>query len=203
MNLEKYIVYPNVKLGKNIEIGDYSIIGYSEKVNKNHNTIIGFNSIIRSHSVIYYNNNIGTNFVTGHGVLLRENNKIGNHVVIGSNTVLEGNFEIGNNVNIGSNVVLPKYGLIGNNVFIGPNVSMADTIHPRCVKCIENAQGPIIKSNAKIAHGVTINPMITIGENSLIGAGAVVTRNIPDNTVAFGSPAKVIGKVGEVKCPFD
>jgi carbonic anhydrase/acetyltransferase-like protein (isoleucine patch superfamily) len=64
-------------------------------------------------------------------------------------------------------------------------------------------QGPTIKSGARIGVGVILLPHITIGENALVGAGSVVTKDVPARAVVVGSPAKVIGDVDDLECQFD
>lgn len=63
-------------------------------------------------------------------------------------------------------------------------------------------KGPTIKKGAQIGCNVTILPFVTIGENSLIGAGSVVTTDIPANSVAYGNPAKVRKKISQLRCPL-
>lgn len=89
---------------------------------------------------------------------------------------------------------------IGKNVLIGPNVTLSTTGHPVHPK--HRADGmysfPItIKDNVWIGANVIVLPGVTIGENSVIGAGSVVTRDIPANVVAFGSPCKVFREIDE------
>ena len=89
---------------------------------------------------------------------------------------------------------------IGKNVLIGPNVTMSTTGHP--IDPAHRQDGmysfPItIGDNVWIGGNVTILPGVTIGENSVIGAGSVVTKDIPANVVAFGAPCKVYREINE------
>lgn len=97
---------------------------------------------------------------------------------------------------------------IGDDVLIGPNVSILTPLHPLCyeernIRVRENGElydyeygKPItIKNNCWIASNVTILPGVTIGEGCVIGASSVVTRDIPDNSLAAGNPCKVIRKI--------
>jgi acetyltransferase-like isoleucine patch superfamily enzyme len=87
----------------------------------------------------------------------------------------------------------------GDNVFIAPNCSFYTAGHPLDVerrnKGLEYAYPITVGDNVWIGGNVTVCPGVTIGNNSVIGAGAVVTHDIPDNSLAFGVPAKVVRKI--------
>jgi len=188
----------NAVIGNNRQIQDFVEIGkYPEDSQE---TVIGDNAIIRSHSVIYAGNRIGHDFQTGHGVLVRENNKIGNNVSIGTHSVVERDNIIGNNVRIHSNCFIPEYVIIEDDVWIGPSTTILNVLHPPCPRFEDCAKSVHFKCGAKIGGNVTIGPRVTIGVNSLIGMGSVVTKNIPDNVLAYGSPAQVICSINEMKC---
>jgi len=202
---ESATIHPNVKLGKNCIIQDFVIIGI---LPKGYNagdikTVIGDNAIIRSHTVIYGGNKISSNFQTGHHVMIREFNEIGNNVSIGTNSVIEHHIKIANNVRIHSNAIIPEFSILKTKVWIGPNVVLTNSYHPLCPKAKECLKGPTIYKNAKIGANATILPDIKIGENSLIGAGSVVVKDVPPNVVVAGNPAKIIKKIGELKCPYN
>lgn len=192
-------IYKNVLIGKNAKIGDFVIIGHPLNSNKSTpKTIIGPNSIIRSHTVIYAGNIIGRNFQTGHASFIRENNKIGNNVSIGTKAVIEHDVVIGNNVRIHSQAFIPEFSVLKDSCWIGPNVVFTNSAFPMSKKSKENLHGPIIGKFAKIGANSTILPNVKIGENSLVGAGSVVTKDIPKNKVAYGNPAKVVKDISEL-----
>jgi len=191
-----------VKLGKGIKVDDFVIIGAVAKEEKVRNTVIGDNAHIRSHTVIYEGNKIGNDFITGHGVLIRENNEIGDNVSIGSHSVVEHNVKIGNNVRIHSSSFIPEFSILEDDSWIGPLVIFTNTMHPACPMAKKCRKGPIVKKKAKICAGSILMPDITIGENSLVGAGSVVTKDVPRGVVVIGQPAKVYKKVKDLRCPY-
>jgi len=197
-------IYPNVKLGENCMVGDFVLIGEQPKGKELDKLIIGDNANIRSHTIIYAGNKIGDNFTTGHRVFLREYNEIGDNVSIGTNSIIEHHVKIGNNVRIHSGAFIPEFSVLENNVYIGPRVVFTNTLHPLCPKAKEclSTGGPIIKKGAKIGANATLMPHITIGENAMVGAGSVVTKDVPAGKVVAGNPAKVIKDVSELKCKF-
>lgn len=159
----------------------------------------GKNALIRSHTVIYQGNTIGNNFQTGHGVLIRENNTIGDNVSIGSHSVIEHDVTICNDCRIHSNVFIPEYSILKNNSWIGPCVVLTNAKYPRSKNVKMHLKGVIISENAKIGAGAVILPGIKIGRNALVGAGSVVTKDVMDNQVVAGNPARVIKNISEIK----
>ena len=145
-------------------------------------------NLIRSGTVIYPNVCVGDNFETGHNVLIRDPTHIGNNVRVGTGTIIEGDVTIGDNVNIQSMVYIPKFTTIGSKVFIGPCVVLTNDKYPPSGKLV----GPILCDGCSIGANVTILPGIIIGEGALVGAGSVVTHNVPPHKTVYGNPARVI-----------
>lgn len=183
------IIYPNVRLGENVVIEDYCIIGNE---NSNKQTIIGDNALIRAGTIIYSGNIIGNDFQTGNKANIREDNEIGNNVSIGTLSVIEHHVKIMDNVRIHSQAFIPEFTILHNEVWIGPNVVITNAKYPKHIDAKNYLKGATILKNAKIGANCTILPAVEIGENSLIGAGSVVTKNIPGNSLAVGNPAHVI-----------
>ena len=192
---KNYLLGKHVRLGEGFTIGMYVSVGVEKG---NLPTLIGKNSTIRSHSVIYGGNQIGDFFQTGHGVLIREENQIGNNVSIGSHTVIEHHVRIGNNVRVHSNAFIPEYSVLEDDCWVGPNVVCTNAKYPKSVNVKKQLRGPIIKKGAKIGAHVTILPGIMIGENALVGAGSVVTKDVSSSTVVVGNPANPINTLDEL-----
>jgi len=193
-------IHPNVHLPDDAQLGAFVIIGEPPrgKISGELATRIGARAIIRSHTVIYAGNVIGDDFQTGHGVLLREENEIGNNVSIGSHTIVEHHVKIGNNARLHSNVFVPEFSILEENCWLGPNVVVTNARYPQSKNVKENLRGAHIKRGAKIGANATLLPGVVIGENALVGAGAVVTRDVPDGAVVAGNPARVIKSVREI-----
>ena len=193
-------IYKNVQFGKNVTIGDFCIIGLPPSGCEDGElpTIIGDNSVIRSHTVIYAGNEIGSHFQTGHHVFIREKNQIGNHCSIGTNSVIEHHLQIMDNARCHSNVFIPEYSILEEGCWVGPNVVVTNAQYPLSKNVKANLRGAIIKKGAKIGANTTLLPGVVIGENSLVGAGSVVTRHVPDNEVYAGNPARFLKKMSEI-----
>lgn len=115
---------------------------------------------------------------------------IGENCNICANVLIENDVKIGDNVTIKSGVQLWDGVEIEDNVFIGPNVTFTNDIYPRSKQYPKQFAKTIIKKGASIGANSTIVAGCVIGEYAMIGAGSVVTKDIPNNTVWYGNPAK-------------
>lgn len=118
--------------------------------------------------------------------------RIGKNCNICSHTLIENDVIIGNNVTVKSGVYIWDGARIEDNVFIGPCVAFTNDKMPRSKIYPEKFEGIIIKKGSSIGANATILPGITIGENAMVGAGSVVTKDVPANAVVIGNPAKII-----------
>jgi acetyltransferase-like isoleucine patch superfamily enzyme len=188
------LIFDNVIIGDNATIAHSCVIGeplneyYSNPSYKNPTTIIGANSLIRSHAIIYAGNKLGEFVSTGHRITLRENNLIGDHTVIGTLSDIQGNIQIGNYCRLYSNVHIAQFSTIGDFVSIYPYVVMTNDPYPPS----DDLKGGIISDYSQIGAHATILSGITVGGNCLVGANSVVTKNFPDYSLIIGDPAKLI-----------
>ena len=162
---------------------------------------IGQGANVRAGTVIYAGATIGRGLQTGHNVVIREENVIGDNVGIWSNSVIDYGCRIGNNVKIHSNVYVAQYTTIEDDAFLAPGVTIANDMRPLCAECTR-AGGPTIKRGARVGVNVTILPGVTIGEYALVGAGSVVTKDVPPYAVVYGNPARVATSVNDIDCPL-
>ena len=189
----------NVRLGKNYLVEESAIVGYKPTREIDDLMLyLGDNIYIRSNTVIYLGSHIGNKIETGHNVIIREENKLGNNVSIWSNSIIDYNCIVGNNVKIHSGCYIAQLSVIEDDVFLAPGVMFANEKYPTGIFDEEYIKGPRIKKGVKIGIGSIVLPNIVIGENSIIGAGSVVTKDIDDNTVAYGVPARQIKQVSEL-----
>lgn len=189
-----------VELGAGCTIDASAIVGYRPgRGDRDGPTRIGGGARIRSGTVIYGAVTIGDGFETGHNVVVREENTIGSHCCIWNSSTIDYGCVIGNGVKIHCNVYVAQYTTIEDEAFLAPGVTIANDPHPLCTKCM---QGPTIKRGARIGVGAILLPHIVIGEHALIGSGSVVTADVPPGMLAVGSPARIVGPVDSLECPF-
>jgi len=119
-------------------------------------------------------------------VVIKENVKIGKGTRMGEFIIIGANATIGKNCRIQYHTTICKDAKIGNGVFIGPNTSLLNDKYPST----SISQPPTIDDNSVIGGGVTILPNVHIGFGAIVGAGSVVTNNVPAGHVVYGNPAK-------------
>ena len=174
---------------------------------KNEAAIIGKRTRIESGAVVYGGVEIGNDSIIGHNTIVRFNTKIGVHSIVANLCMLEGNTRIGHHTLIHSNNHLGQKTTVGNYVFMAPlcvttNDPEMYYYRPEYSQSGEHwklLKGPVIADGARIAVGVIVFPGVTIGKQSVLGAGAVVTKSVPDYAVAHGVPARIKGYVDPEK----
>ena len=174
MGFDFWTIHQNVTFGKNVRLG--------------------------SHVVIEENCFIGDNTIIGNGTVLRPFTKIGKDNVIGHLTVFEGYDTVGDGCLIHSQCHITRGVMIDDKVFIAPLFVGANDpkmCHARR-HILKYEEKPYhIKRGVRIGVGVSVLPDIVIGENSVVGVGAVVTKDVPDFAIVYGNPAKIVGTVPE------
>jgi acetyltransferase-like isoleucine patch superfamily enzyme len=138
-------------------------------------------------------------FVNLYGCEIGENSKIGSFVEIQKNA------RIGANCKISSHTFICEGVTIEDDVFIGHNVTFINDKFPRATNQDGQLQTEqdwrvettLIRKGASIGSGTTILSSVVIGENAMVGAGSVVTRDVPDNTIVAGCPAKIIKQIAD------
>lgn len=135
-------------------------------------------------------NNIGSDTNIWQFCVVMPDAVIGSNCNICANVVIENEVRIGDNVTVKSGVQIWDGVTIEDNVFIGPNVTFTNDRYPRSKNSDWKLESILIKAGASIGANSTILPGITIGENAMVGAGSVVTKDIPAGELWIGNPAK-------------
>ncbi len=146
---------------------------------------------------------IGSNTKIWHQSQVRENAIIGENCILGKNVYIDHDVKIGNNVKIQNNSSVYSGSIIEDGVFIGPHVCLTNDKTPRAITPdgklkTENdwKVGKItVKKGASVGAGSVVLPGVVVGEFVMVGAGSVVTKDVPNFALVYGNPAKVAGKV--------
>lgn len=183
----------DIVLGNNVNIGPYCLIGSGVKIGSG--TTLNHNVRIEEKSTL------GMSCFIGSNVVMRPETHIGNRSVVGHGVVFEGWSEVGEDsvVHCQSHITLGMK--IGDKVFMGPmsmGINDYQMVHQRPhLKESWEPEAPRVGRGARIGSGAILLPRTDIGDNALVGGGAVVSRNINDNKIALGLPAREVGEVPE------
>lgn len=202
---DNVVVYPGTIIKNGAEIYDNCVIGklpttpgstareYSSEYEK---TVIGENTILCPSVVIYTGTVIGHNTLLGDNCSIREKCIVGDYCIISRNVSVNYETEIGDYTKIMDNSHITGNMKIGSHVFISVLVaSTNDNSMGRDNNATENLSGPIVEDYVTIGAGASLLPGVVIGENSIVGASALVTKNVPAGKVVMGIPAKIVRNV--------
>ena len=146
---------------------------------------------------------VGEGTIIEEGTIVSADTEIGNECKIHRNIFIDEGVKIGNRVKIQDNVMIPHGVVLEDGVFIGPSVAFTNDLYPRSI----NPDGTLkssanwvvsetyVKYGASIGANATIVCGVTIGEWAMVGAGSVVTRDVPPYTLVIGNPAKIVKKI--------
>jgi len=200
-------IYGKAIINSGTYIGDNCIIGHPQR---NHlkkmiaakqkrsdfespQVEIGENCTIRAGTIIYSDVSIEDNCQTGHNVLIREKTTIAENTLIGTNSIIDGNVTIGKNVSIQTGVYIPPFSIIGNNVFMGPFSKLTNDKYMMRKKY--DLVGPTIEDNVSLGANSIIFPAVKIRFGTIVGAGAVVTKDTNEKDIIVGNPGIFLKKV--------
>lgn len=199
------VLFPNVKLGKNVTIFPGAVIGRPPLNTGATIRQVDFAELrpveIGDHCVIGANAVIYMDVKIGHHTMIGDLARVMDHVEIGDYSLVAQGAYVGFNVTVGSRVRIMDNAAIGGNstieddVFIGPLVCMANS---RQMKRRPDQQGDwtergaLVRRHTAIAQGVLLLAGVEVGEHSVVGTGAVVTKNVPPRVLMFGVPARVV-----------
>jgi acetyltransferase-like isoleucine patch superfamily enzyme len=200
------VVYPGTKLGNATVVGDHAVVGKKPSLSPRSTTKrtdlppaeIGEGSIISTGAIVFAGVKIGKRVIIGDQACIRERVTIGDDVVIGRGVLVENDTTIGDATKIQANAYITNYSTLEDHVFIAPGViTTNDNFMGRTERRHELIKGPTIRRGARVGGGVVICPAVEIGEEAFVGAGAVVTKDVPKRKVVVGNPARVLRDVPE------
>ncbi len=198
-------IHADTVIGDNVRIDDGTIIGKlpmraaNTAVTKDEALppcTIASNCIIGANVVIYRGSKIGEKVLIADLSTVRENVTIGKATIVGRGVAIENKCTIGKYVKLETNVYITAYSDIEDRVFVAPCVATSnDNYVGRTEERFKHFKGVTIKKGARVGVNATILPGKKIGEDSLVGAGALVTKDTPPKKIVVGAPAKALRDV--------
>jgi acetyltransferase-like isoleucine patch superfamily enzyme len=198
------IVYPGTVLGEGVKVLENAVVGKQPSLSPRSTakreplppTTIGDGTIVSTGAIVFAGSEIGARVILGDQSCVRERVTVGDDVVIGRGSLVENDTTIGAMTKIQAEAYITAYSTLEENVFIAPCVvTTNDNFMGRTEKRHDLIKGPTIRRGARIGGGAILCPAVEIGEEAFVGAGAVVTKDVPPRKVVVGSPARVLRDV--------
>jgi len=198
------VIHPGTVIGQNTIICDNAILSKPNVFAKTSKFAgrsplsplrIDEGCIVGACAVLYWGTELGAEVMVGDLASVRENCKIGRGTIIGRGVLMECDSEIGCSSKIQTGTHITGNMVVGNHVFIGPHVVTMNDKQMGRVDLKGQYQGPRIADYARIGSNSTILPGVSIGEDAVVAAGAVVTKDVAPGVIVAGVPARMIKKV--------
>jgi acetyltransferase-like isoleucine patch superfamily enzyme len=198
------VVHPGTVLGKGVKVLEYAVVGKQPTLSPRSTakreplppTEIGDNAVVSTGAVVFAGSKIGARVILGDQSCVRERVTIGDDVVVGRGSLIENDTTIGTLTKIQADAYITAYSTLEDNVFIAPCVvTTNDNFMGRTERRHELIAGPTIRRGARIGGGAVLCPGVEIGEEAFVGAGAVVTKDVPARMLVVGNPARVLREV--------
>jgi acetyltransferase-like isoleucine patch superfamily enzyme len=199
------VVHPGAVLGDGVTVGDNSVLGRPPKPAKT-STVqapadlvpleVGAGTAIGNGVVLYAGTRIGQDCLIADQSFVREKCTIGDAVIVGRGVTVENETTIGSYTKIQSQAYITAWMTIEEHVFIAPCVvTTNDNFMGRTAERFKYRKGPTIRRGARVGANTTLLPGVVIGREAFVAAGSVVTRDVPDETLVMGSPARSVRAV--------
>ncbi len=198
------IVYPGTVLGEGVRVLEGAVVGKQPALGPKSTakreplppTEIGAGTIVSTGAVVFAGTRIGGGCILGDQSCVRERVEIAADVVVGRGSLVENDTTIGSGTRIQADAYITAYSTLEEDVFIAPCVvTTNDNFMGRTEKRRALMKGPTIRRGARIGGGAILCPGIEVGEEGFVGAGAVVTKDVPARMLVVGNPARVLREV--------
>lgn len=198
------VVYPGTVLGEGVKILDYAVVGKQPSLSPRSTAKreplgpaeLGPGTIVSTGAIVFAGTRIGARVVVGDQACVRERVEIGDDVVVGRGSLIENDTTVGAMTKIQADAYITAYSTLEEHVFIAPCVvTTNDNFMGRTERRHELIAGPTIRRGARIGGAAVLCPGVEIGEEAFVGAGAVVTEDVPPRVIVVGNPARVLREV--------
>ena len=197
-------VYPGTVLGEGVRVLENAVVGKQPSLGA-HSTAkreplapaaIGDGTVISTGAVVFAGSTVGANCIVGDQSCIRERVAMADNCILGRGSLIENDTTVGAGTRIQADAYITAYSTLEEDVFIAPCVvTTNDNFMGRTERRHELIAGPTIRRGARIGGGAVLCPGVEIGEEAFVGAGAVVTKDVPSRVIVVGNPARVLRDV--------
>jgi len=200
------VVYPGTVLGDGVRVLENAVVGKQPALSPRSTAKreplppaeIGDGTLVSTGAIVFAGTHIGERVVVGDQSCIRERVTVGDDVVLGRGVLVENDTTIGAMARIQAEAYITAYSTLEEHVFIAPCVvTTNDNFMGRIEKRHALRKGPTIRRGARVGGGAVLCPAVEIGEEAFVGAGAVVTKDVPPRMIVVGNPARVLREVPE------
>ncbi len=197
-------VHPGTVLGDGVRVLENAVVGKQPSLAAASTakreplppTRIGDGTVVSTGAIVFAGSTIGARCIVGDQSCVRERVTMADDCVLGRGSLIENDTTVGAGTRIQAEAYVTAYSTLEEDVFVAPCVvTTNDNFMGRTERRKELMRGPTIRRSARIGGGAILCPGIEIGEEAFVGAGAVVTRDVPPRVVVVGSPARVLREV--------
>jgi acetyltransferase-like isoleucine patch superfamily enzyme len=197
-------VYDGTVLGEGVKVLENAVVGKQPTLSPRSTakrealepTTIGAGTIVSTGAIVFAGSKVGERVILGDQSCVRERVEIGDDVVLGRGSYVENDTTIGAMTKIQAEAYITAYSTLEEHVFIAPCVvTTNDNWMGRTEKRFGLVKGPTIRRGARVGGGAILCPGVEIGAEAFVGAGAVVTKDVPPRALVVGNPARVLRDV--------
>ena len=197
-------VYPGTVLGDGVRVLENAVVGKQPSLGASSTArreplppaTIGDGTVVSTGAIVFAGATIGARCVVGDQSCVRERVTMADDCILGRGSLIENDTSVGAGTRIQAEAYVTAYSTLEEDVFIAPCVvTTNDDFMGRTEKRKELMRGPTIRRGARVGGGAILCPGVEVGEEAFVGAGAVVTKDVPPRVVVVGSPARVLRDV--------
>jgi acetyltransferase-like isoleucine patch superfamily enzyme len=202
------VVHEGTVLGEGVRVLEYAVVGKQPVLGSKSTAkrdplppaTIGDGTVISTGAIVFAGATIGADCIVGDQACVRERVTLGDDVVVGRGSLVENDTTVGRGTRIQADAYITAYSTLEEDVFIAPCVvTTNDNFMGRTEQRKELMKGPTIRRGARVGGGAVLLPGIEVGEEAFVGAGAVVTKDVPPKTIVYGNPARPVRDVPEAE----
>jgi acetyltransferase-like isoleucine patch superfamily enzyme len=198
------IVYEGTILGDGVRVLEYAVVGKQPTLGAASTAKrdplpparIGAGTVVSTGAIVFAGSTVGANCIVGDQSCIRERVELHDDCVLGRGSLIENDTTVGTGTRIQAGAYITAYSTLEEDVFIAPCVvTTNDNFMGRTEERRSLMKGPTIRRGARVGGGAILCPGVEIGEEAFVGAGAVVTKDVPARALVVGSPARVLREV--------